>query len=590
MSQSKKPTFNLHVFSRVLSRVGPYRGRFIFAGVLVLVLSVLALARPILIQKGIDEDMANKDYDGLLWMFISVVVLLVIEAVLQFVQTYTANWVAQSVTLDMRSRLYDHVVQFKLRYFDQTPVGTTVTRLISDIDGIARVFSDGILTISGDLLRLIVIVAYMFYANWILTLFVIIPVPILIWATRAFQRVMKQAFVDVRNQVARMNVFVQEHVTGMSVVQIFNRQEHEKERFRVLNDNHKKAHIRTVWAFSIFFPVVEILSASSIAILLWLGMKEVIQERATLGEVLMFILFIFMIYRPIRQLADRFTVLQEGLVNAERVFKVFDTEAQIANEGTTDPGKLKGNISIRNVWFAYDENLQDQAQPGWILKDINLEVKEGQTIAFVGATGAGKSSIINLISRFYEFQHGSITLDGTDIRDIPVDVVRREVAVVLQDVFLFSDSILNNVTLNNPDISLDQVVAAAKQVGAHEFISKLPGAYDYNVRERGGVLSAGQRQLLAFIRAYLYNPSILVLDEATSSVDSESEELIQNAIRRLTADRTSIVIAHRLSTIQEADKIVVLSKGKIVEAGNHQELLQHGGHYKRLFELQFQDT
>ncbi|MFT5184207.1 MAG: ATP-binding cassette subfamily B multidrug efflux pump [Flavobacteriales bacterium] len=559
-------------------------------GLVVVFLALLAPIRPHLIKIGIDDKMTSGDQNGLLMILLAVVGILIIEALLQFFQTYMANWVAQSVTLDMRSQLYEHIVKFKLRYFDKTPVGALVTRLVSDIDGIARVFSDGVLTITGDLLRLVVVIFYMFYLNWFLAILVLIPVPILLWATKAFQKVMKSAFVDVRNQVSKMNIFVQEHVTGMAIVQIFNREKREKDRFERLNNEHRKAQIRTVWAFSIFFPVVELLSAFSVAILLWLGIKEVVAGEFTLGLLIEFILYVFMIYRPIRQLADRFTTLQEGMVNAERVFKVFDTEASIVDTGNIDRGKLQGDISLKNVWFAYDEKLTDRSKKGWILKDINLEVKAGQTIAFVGATGAGKSSIINLISRFYEFQHGEITLDGVDIKTMPLESVRREVAVVLQDVFLFSDSIYNNVTLHDPDISNEQVVEAAKAVGAHDFIKLLPKQYEYDVRERGGMLSAGQRQLLAFIRAYVYNPSILVLDEATSSVDSESEELIQRAINKLTEGRTSIVIAHRLSTIQEADVIVVLDKGEIVESGSHTELLAKGGSYKRLFELQFQDN
>ncbi|MFT4679465.1 MAG: ATP-binding cassette subfamily B multidrug efflux pump [Litorivivens sp.] len=559
-------------------------------GLVVVFLALLAPIRPHLIKIGIDDKMTSGDQHGLLMILLAVVGILIIEALLQFFQTYMANWVAQSVTLDMRSQLYEHIVKFKLRYFDKTPVGALVTRLVSDIDGIARVFSDGVLTITGDLLRLVVVIFYMFYLNWFLAILVLIPVPILLWATKAFQKVMKSAFVDVRNQVSKMNIFVQEHVTGMAIVQIFNREKREKDRFERLNNEHRKAQIRTVWAFSIFFPVVELLSAFSVAILLWLGIKEVVAGEFTLGLLIEFILYVFMIYRPIRQLADRFTTLQEGMVNAERVFKVFDTEASIVDTGNIDRGKLQGDISLKNVWFAYDEKLTDRSKKGWILKDINLEVKAGQTIAFVGATGAGKSSIINLISRFYEFQHGEITLDGVDIKTMPLESVRREVAVVLQDVFLFSDSIYNNVTLHDPDISNEQVVEAAKAVGAHDFIKLLPKQYEYDVRERGGMLSAGQRQLLAFIRAYVYNPSILVLDEATSSVDSESEELIQRAINKLTEGRTSIVIAHRLSTIQEADVIVVLDKGEIVESGSHTELLAKGGSYKRLFELQFQDN
>lgn len=558
-------------------------------GVLVLILAALAPIRPWLIRVGIDDNLPSESNDqtsdpqGLLNIFLLVVGFLLIEALLQFFQTYMANKVAQSVTLDLRSQLYDHVLRFRLKFFDDTPVGTFVTRLVSDIDGIAQVFSNGILTIIGDLLRLIVVIFVMFYIDWKLALIVIIPIPILLMATRVFQRVIKKAFIEVRNQVAKMNVFVQEHVTGMSIVQIFNREKKEQEKFRDINKQHMKAHLRTVWAFSIFFPVVELLSASSVALLLWWAIGDVAKEELSLGIMMQFILYVFMLYRPIRQLADRFTVLQEGMVNAERVFKIFDRDEIIVDGDAIRPFEFKKEVLFKDVWFAYrDED--------WVLKDLNFDVKAGDTIAFVGATGAGKTSIINLLSRFYEFQKGRITIDGKNLRSFKIDELRKNIAVVLQDVFLFSDSIYNNITLHDPAITMEDVIAASKAVGAHEFISKLPGQYEYDVRERGGMLSVGQRQLLAFIRAYVHDPKILVLDEATSSVDTESEELIQNAIDQLTKGRTSIVIAHRLSTIQNADKIVVLDKGRIIESGKHQELLEKDGQYRKLFELQFQNN
>ena len=576
------------MLGRVLGLVKPHKRRFYITAAMVFILAGLAAIRPKLIGYGIDEEVSAGNHRGLLIITLIVIGILVIESLLQFAQTYLANWIAQSVTLDLRSRLHDHVLGFRLRYYDRTPVGQLVTRLVSDVDGIAQVFSDGILSIIGDILKLVVIVFIMFWEAPMLTLIVLIPIPILILATRVFQRVLQAAYRQVRNQVAKINVFVQEHVTGMSVVQIFNRQEKEKEKFQAINADHRKAHIRTVWAFSIFFPVVELLSAASVSLLIWWGIGGVVRHEFTIGGILEFVLYVFMLYRPIRQLADRFTVLQEGTVNAERVFKLLDSNQKMVHAGQRLDVDFSGSIRFENVWFAYNDEAESDKEFDWVLRDLSFEVMPGETIAFVGATGAGKSSVINLLSRFYDYQKGTIMVDGTDLRDVDLNHIRQNMAVVLQDVFLFSDSIYNNVTLYDPFITLDQVKKAAEQVGASTFIEKLPGQYDFNVRERGGMLSVGQRQLLAFIRAYVYNPKILILDEATSSVDTESEELIQEAITKITKDRTSIVIAHRLSTIQNADKIIVMDKGRIVEMGNHQELLEKEGHYHRLFELQFQ--
>lgn len=530
--------------------------------------------------RSLGDEWYSSDAQGLLYTFLIVVGFLILEAVLQFYQTYLANWVAQSVTLDMRSQLYKHILRFKLKHFDKHPVGTFVTRLVSDIDGIAEIFSNGILSVIGDILKLVVVIGYMLYTDWQLTLIVLSPIPVLLVATRIFQKAIKKAFIQVRNEVNRINVFVQEHVTGMNIVQIFHREQREKERFEKINREHRDANIRSIWAFSIFFPFVELLSAASVALLLWWGMRVAASGTVSLGTILEFILYVFMLYRPIRQLADRFNVLQMGVVNAERVFRVFDTEERIPDEGKTELPALSGSIKFENVRFAYNDE-------EWVLKDISFEVNEGETVAFVGATGAGKSSVVNLLSRFYEFQKGRIYVDGKDIHELTLSTVRRNVAVVLQDVFLFSDTIHNNVTLYNPDISREKVIEAAKAVGAHEYIERLPGGYEYDVRERGGMLSVGQRQLLAFMRAYVYEPTILVLDEATSSIDTESEQLIQLATDRLTEGRTSIVIAHRLSTIQKADRIIVLDKGKIVQQGDHQSLLTEEGPYKRLYDLQF---
>ncbi len=575
--------FDLQLFSRVLKYVKPYRKRFVTTGVLTVALAFLSPIRPWLIQYTVDESIV-KPNGTLLWQLTLVMfVILIAEAALQFVQTYMANWVGQSVIRDLRVKTYDKIVGFKLKYFDGTPIGTLVTRVISDIETISDIFANGILIIIGDILKLVVVIAFMFYTDWRLTLFSLAPIPVLIVATNIFKNYIKDAFQDVRTAVAKLNAYVQEHITGMNIVQIFNREERELEEFRAINKQHMQAHIRTVWANSVFFPVVEILSAVSLALLVWWGAKEVIDGQVSLGNLVAFILYIYMLYRPIRQLADRFNTLQMGMVASERVFKILDTEDHIVDNGTTPITHLNGDIEIKDLWFAY--NNED-----WILKDISLNVKSGETVAFVGATGAGKTSIINLISRYYEFQKGEINIDGVPIRDYPLNELRKQVGVVLQDVFLFSDTVLNNITLNNPEITREQVEEAAKLVGAHEFIMKLPGNYDFNVRERGGMLSVGQRQLIAFIRAYVYNPSILILDEATSSVDTESEQLIQNAIDVLTANRTSLVIAHRLATVQNASRIVVLEKGRIVEQGSHQELLQQDGHYKELYELQFVES
>jgi ATP-binding cassette subfamily B multidrug efflux pump len=579
-TKPKGKAFDRKLFARVMVFVKPYQRIFWLTLMLTIVLSGLGVVRPLIMGDMIDGYALTGDREGLMMMMALVASLLVVEAAVQFFQGYWTSWLGQSVTYDLRHALYQRIMGFRMRYFDRTPIGTLVTRVVSDIETIDDIFSQGLLLIMGDILKLVVVVVVMFVVNWKLALLSMVPIPILLWSTNLFKNSIQKSFEDVRTQVARLNAFVQEHIQGMSVVQLFGREQQEFEQFKAINKEHRAAHIRAVLAYSIFFPVVEILSAISLAALIYWGMGDVLEGVATFGALVAYIQFINMLFRPIRQLADRFNVLQMGMVGSERVFKVLDTADAISDSGTRGTETLRGDLRFEQVLFAYDD-------VQFVLKDISFEAKAGEMVALVGATGSGKSSIVNVLSRAYEFQEGRVLLDGVDIREYALPALRRSIAVVLQDVFLFSDSIHNNITLYDTAISREDVVEAAKAVGAHDFIQRLPEGYDTDVRERGSMLSVGQRQLLAFIRAYVHKPRILVLDEATSSVDSMSEQLIQEATTKLTKGRTSIVIAHRLSTVQNADRILVIDAGRIIEQGTHQQLLAQEGAYRRLYDLQF---
>ncbi len=585
---AKKNKLNIAVFKRLLSYWRTYKGLFFIAVSCTLLLAIIGPFRPWLIGEVVQKYIVEtQNGEELLTWTLVILGILLLEGVLQFVSNYFSNLFAQSIIRDIRQQLMGHILKFRIRYFDKTPVGSLVTRLISDLEAITDVFSSGMMAIVGDLLMLVFVISGMFFVDWQLALLTLVPIPLLIMATRIFARVVRGTQMQESVQVTKLNTFVNERLTGISVVQLFGREKIEADQFDAINKDHRQAHVNAVWAYSIFFPIVELLSSMSIALLLVWGALQVSGRSSSeiesmYGTIFSFILWIYMLYRPIRQMADKFNILQRGTVRAERVFEILDREDAIQDRGTIDDCAFVQTIAMKELYFAYNGD-------DWVLKDINLDIASGQTVAFVGATGAGKSSIVNLIGRFYEFQKGEIRLGDVDLTEIDLTYLRKNVAIVLQDVFLFSDSILNNITLNDPDISRAQVIEASKAVGVHEFIMSLPGNYDYQVGERGGILSVGQRQLLSFIRAYVYNPKILILDEATSSVDSESEAMIQRATEHLTKGRTSIIIAHRLSTIQKADKIVVLEKGELKEQGSHSELLKHNGYYKTLYEMQFSE-
>lgn len=579
MSSVSGKAIDTKILRRIYKYLQPYLKVFYISVALTILLAILAPVRPYLVQFTIDRYILNEDASGLLNMVGIMFILLALQTIVQYYHTVLTNWLGQSAILDLRKLVFQHLLSLRLKYFDHTPIGTLVTRAVSDLETIADVFSEGLIVIIGDILQIVVIVGVMLYVDWRLTLISLATIPFLLIATYIFKERTKKAFQDVRVEVAKLNTFLQEHISGMRITQLFVREEAELEKFKTINRRHRSAHIKSVWYYSIFFPVVELMSATSIGLLVWYGSKEVLNGSLSLGVIVSFIMYLNMLFRPIRELADKFNTLQMGMVSSERIFNVLDTNEQTPNNGTVRNINIEGKIKFENVTFAYNDNQ-------FVLKNISFDVAAGKTLAIVGATGAGKSSIINLLNRFYEINEGSIQLDERDIRDYELSFLRSNIATVLQDVFLFSDTIEENIRMKNKAISREQIVAAAKEVGAHEFIMNLPGNYDYNVMERGATLSVGQAQLISFIRALVYNPRILVLDEATSSVDTETELLIQNAIQKLMKGRTSIVIAHRLSTIQNADQIMVLDKGEILEKGTHQELLRLGGAYKALYDLQ----
>ena len=585
MTDSKTQSFDFHLYKMLMQFIRPYRWVFVGSFLAVIGLSVFGAAKPYLTQIIVDEFIGKKISEGFLKLTWVLVALLVLEVFTNLLFIYWANWLGQTVVRDIRVKLYQHMLNFKMAYFDKSSVGVLITRAVTDMERIADIFSEGLFMIFSDVTKMLVVAGVMCYMNWKLSLIVFCTFPIIVYATKVFQKYMKRAFDDVRTEVANLNSFVQERVTGMKTLQLFTRESIEFDNFKTINQRHKKGWLKTVWYNSIFFPIAEIISSITLGFVVWFGGLNMIdQNTVTLGEVTAFVMMIPMMFRPLNQIANKFNTLQMGMVASSRVFKVLDTEAQIDKSGELLAPHFKGDIQFKDVHFSY---LADEP----VLNGLNLDIKAGETIAIVGATGAGKSTIINLLNRFYDIDQGEILIDGNNVKMFTLGSLRGQIAIVLQDVFLFADTIFNNITLRDPSISLEQVRTAAQEIGIDQFIESLPGGYQFNVKERGAMLSSGQKQLLSFLRAYVTNPSILILDEATSSVDMHAEQLIQTATDKMTKNRTSIVIAHRLATVQKADRIIVMDKGCIVEQGSHEELLKNDeGYYKHLYEVQFLQT
>lgn len=580
--KNKNIAFDAQLFGRLLGYTKRYYGVFFFALITVIGLAVFGALRPKVLQLAMDQNIEQQQQAGFLKYIVWMLILLFLEVVCNLFFIYYASWLGQSVVRDIRIKLFNKILGFKMKYFDNSSVGVLLTRTVTDMERIADIFGEGLFMIFSDILKMLVVGSVMAYMNWHLSIIVFCTLPIVLIATKIFQKYMKKAFEDVRNEVSNLNSFVQERLTGMKIVQLFAREAIELQRFKEINERHKKGWIKTVWYNSVFFPIAELLSSITLGTIIWLGGLNVIFEQtATVGDLAAFIMMVPMMFRPLHQIANKFNTLQMGMVAADRVFKVLDTQSNIEDFGTEQLSNFKGEIEFDKVSFSYVAN-----EP--VLKNISFQVEPGQTIALVGSTGAGKTTIINLLNRFYDISSGAIRFDSKDIKTFSLKSLRKNVAVVLQDVFLFADTIFQNITLGDPKHSLDDVEAAAKQIGIHDFICSLPGGYQYNVKERGAMLSSGQRQLISFLRAYIINPKLLILDEATASIDSYSEQLIQDATKKITKGRTSIVIAHRLATIQKADKIIVMDAGEIVEFGTHKSLLENqDGIYRGLYEAQF---
>ncbi len=589
MEKEKVSSGNIIDFSvlkRIIQFVMPYKGRFYLVIALTFILGFLAPYRTYLTQVMLDDYVAKGNFQMMVYFTILLFVLLLINSALQYTHTYISGRIGQYVIRDIRIKLYEHIVGLRLRFFDKTPIGRLVTRTISDVETLSDVFSEGLAAMLSDLLQIICILAFMFYTDWRLSLVSLSCIPLMFLATYIFKEKIKVAFNDVRNAVSNLNSFVQEHITGMNIVQIFGSEKREFEKFKEINKEHLDSNLRSVLYYSIYFPVAEIIAAMGIGLVMWYGAKGVLNVDVTgitIGKLTAFIMYIQAFFRPIRMIADRYNTLQMGIVSSSRIINLLDSKEDLMENGTYRPEHVKGEVKFDHVWFAYND-------ADYVLKNINIDIKPGETIAMVGATGAGKSSVINLLSRFYDINRGSIKIDDVDIKEYDINVLRKNIGLVLQDVFLFSDTIRNNISLGNPDVTDEMILNAADLVGARKFIERLRGKLDYNVMERGATLSVGQRQLLSFIRAMVYDPKILILDEATSSVDSETEQMIQDAIGKMMSHRTSIVIAHRLSTIQKADKIIVLDKGEIKEVGRHESLLEQAGFYAQLHKMQYKEV